>query len=539
MEPSTGRQHSYVAATGRNLVEEITVGDALRQAAQAAPDIAALVERVDARQRIRQWTYAELLIEAERVARAMLDHVDPGEKVAIWANNVPEWVLVQMGAALAGVILVTVNPALRLEETRHVLRHSEAAMVFHLDTYRGFGMTACLRTIEPHLPALRQSIVLSDWEDFCSHGVSSTALPSVHPEDIVQIQYTSGTTGRPKGARLRHRGVVNAAKLAMCQNFELDAGDSVVSPMPLFHTAGSGLHVLGCVQACATHVLMPNFDPSLQLALIEAERSCFFGGVATMLRAMLDHPAFVTTNLSSVRLAISGGAMVESALASEVESKVGVPLAIVYGLTECSGVISLTRSNDDPYDRKMTVGRAPPGIELQVVDPVERSSVISVGEVGELCTRGFHVMAGYHHEPEKTAQAIDDQGWLHTGDLASIDGRGYVKIEGRLNDMIIRGGENIYPTEIEGVLLMHTAVAEAAVIGVPDMFWGERVVAFVRLTSGMSSTPLELQSFLARHIAAHKIPKEWHFTDKLPINAAGKVLKTELRWRAAKDPEAR
>jgi fatty-acyl-CoA synthase len=528
-------ERAFVPVTGLDLIEDITVGDALRQAARDASALTALKEGAGPGQAARRWTYAELLADAERVARALLESVDPGEKVAIWANNAPEWVLVQMGAALAGVTLVTVNPALRREEVKHVLGHSEAAVVIHIARYRQFDMTGCLWALQPQLPALRETILLSEWEAFCERGSGSIALPAVRPDDLAQIQYTSGTTGLPKGAVLRHRGIVNSARFAMRGKLRLSAGDCVVNSMPLFHTAGSVLHVLGCLQARATHVLMPNFDPGLQLALIDAERSSIFGGVPTMLRAMLEHHTFNTTDLSSVTSAMSGGALVEPALAREVQTKLRVPLSVIYGQTESCGLITMTCRDDSPDDQRNTVGHAFPGIEVQIVDPGDRSTVMSVGQVGEICTRGYHVMAGYHNDPEQTANAVDEDGWLHTGDLASMDVRGYFRIEGRLRDMIIRGGENIYPSEVETALVEHAAVAESAVVGIPDRYWGEQVVAFVRLASGATSTADELQSFLAQRLAPHKVPKGWYFVEAFPMNASGKILKTALREQATQD----
>jgi fatty-acyl-CoA synthase len=527
---SSPKKFAYSPATGLDLIEQITVGDALRRAADMAPDLPALKEGVIPDR--RQWTYAELLTDAERVARAMLNYVNPGERVAIWASNVPEWILVQLGAALAGVTLVTVNPALRLQETAYILAHSGAAMVFHLDSYRGFDMTACLRAIQPELPDLRHTVVLSDWEQFCAQGTGTIALPRVSPDDIAQIQYTSGTTGRPKGAALRHRSIVNAARLALCRELGLSEGDSLVNPMPLFHTAGSAFQVLGCIQARATHVLPPAFDPELLLALVAAERACCFVCVPTMMRAILDDPASASAKLPSLRFVVCGGAPVEPALIGEVERKLAVPLLIAYGQTECSGLVSVTRRDDDPCDRYATIGLPIMGVEVRIVDPIERTLVMEVGAVGELCTRGYHVMARYHDDPEKTAEAFDDQGWLHTGDLASMDDNGRLKIEGRLKDMIIRGGENICPTEIEAALLEHQAVAEASVVGRPDDYWGEVVVAFVRLRPGINRAADELQAALASKLAQHKIPREWHFVDEFPLNATGKILKTELRKRA-------
>ena len=406
--------------------------------------------------------------------------------------------------------------------------------MFHVDEYRQFDMTACLQALRPQLPALRQTVRLTEWNAFCRRGVDTTALPDVAPNDLAQIQYTSGTTGLPKGAALRHRGIVNSAKLSVCQLLPISAGSSLVNPMPLFHTAGSVVMVLGSIQARAGLVLMPNFDAGLQLALIESERSPMFGGVSTMFRALLDHPTFGSTDLSSVSFAISGGAVVEPAFAREVESKVGAPLSIIYGQTECSPVISMTRPDDESLDRENSVGRTVPGVEVEIVDLADRTSVVRVGEVGEICTRGYHVMAGYHDDPEQTDKTIDDQGWLHTGDLASMDARGYLQIEGRISDMISRGGENIYPREIEDLLITHAAVAEAAVVGVPDDYWGEQVAAFIRLAVGMAIESVELQSFLASHLAPHKIPSEWHFVEQFPLNATGKVLKKELRQQAVR-----
>jgi fatty-acyl-CoA synthase len=531
-------ERAFVPATGLDLIEDVTVGDVLRQAARDASDLTALKEGAGPGRAPRRWTYAELLADAERVARALLESVDPGEKVAIWANNAPEWVLVQMGAALAGVTLVTVNPALRREEVNHVLGHSEAAVVIHLARYRQFDMAGCLRALQPQLPALRETIPLSEWEAFCGRASDSIALPAVRPDDLAQIQYTSGTTGLPKGAVLRHRGIVNSARFAMRRKLKLSAGDCVVNSMPLFHTAGSVFNVLGCLQARAAHVLMPNFDPGLQLALIDSERSSIFGGVPTMLRAMLEHNAFNTTDLSSVTSAVSGGALVEPALAREVQSKLGVPLSIIYGQTETCGLITMTGCDDSPDDQRNTVGRAFPGIEVRIVDPGDRSTVMSIGQVGEICTRGYHVMAGYHNDPEQTANVVDEDGWLHTGDLASMDDRGYFRIEGRLKDMIIRGGENIYPSEVETALVEHAAIAESAVVGIPDQYWGEQVVAFVRLAPGGTSTADELQSFLGQRLAPHKVPKGWHFVEAFPMNASGKILKTALRKQATQDAGA-
>jgi len=442
---------------------------------------------------------------------------------------VPEWILVQMGAALAGLTVVTVNPALRRDEAAHVLRNSNAAAVFHVDEYRGSDLTTCLDEIADQTPNLRTKIRLDRWDEFCARGHSSTPLPEVRPDDVAQIQYTSGTTGTPKGAVLRHRSLVNNSRLSFAHRLSSVHAAPLVHAMPLFHTAGSVLLTLGSVQTQSTQVLMPTFKPDLQLALIESERSVLFGGVPTMLRAMLDHKDFERTDLSSVTVALSGGAVVEHTLVEEVEARVGVPFVILYGQTECSPTITMTHPDDAPEVRATTVGRALPGVEVKLVDPADPNRAVVTGEVGEVCTRGFHVMAGYHDNPGQTADAIDSDGWLHTGDLASMDRNGNLRVVGRIKDMIIRGGENIYPSEVEAATLEHEAVAEAAVVGIPDDYWGEELAAFVKLRTGVLADPGQLEGFLATKIARHKVPRHWHFVDEFPLTASGKILKTKLK----------
>lgn len=537
MAISTGRiEQATVGDEPADLIEEATVGDVLRRAATQAPERLALVEGLPPGQDRREWTFAHLLADSERAARAMLQHADPGDKVAIWANNVPEWMLIQMGAALAGLTLVMVNPALKEGEVAHVLRNSGAAAVFYVDQYRDLNLTRILEKLAPHLPDLRTTIRIAEWQDFCAQGSDTVQLPTVTPDDVAQILYTSGTTGVPKGALLRHRGVVNSSRLTLGYRVPAIHDSVLVHAMPLFHAAGSVVITLGSIQMRSTQVLMPAFDPALQLALIESERSAIFGGVSTMLRALMDHPSFQHTDTSSVAVAVSGGAMVPPPLAREVEARLGVPIVIMYGQTECSGVTNMTDPTDPAEIRVNTVGRALPGVEVKIVDPAESSKIVSVGAVGELCTRGYHVMAGYHDDAEKTATTIDPDGWLHTGDLACMDAGGYVQIVGRLKDMIIRGGENIYPGEIEATLLDHEAVAEVAVVGIPDDYWGEEVAAFVRLSKGTQAGPEALHAFVTGRLAKHKVPRHWHFVDEFPLTASGKIQKNELRDKASREP---
>jgi fatty-acyl-CoA synthase len=527
---------AYWPAERVEAVKEEAVGDLLRGAAERAPDAPALVEGVAGTDR-RRWSYAELLAESERAARALLGRFAPGERVAVWANNIPEWIFLEMAAALAGLTLVTVNPALRSDELRHVLQQSRSSGVFLLREYRGNPMADTLAALRPSLPDLRESVLFEDWNTFCVSGTSTQALPGVSPASSAQIQYTSGTTGLPKGAVLHHRGMTNNARLSYVDILDMRPGEAAVNPMPLFHTAGCVLATLSSVASLATQVLMPFFEPGLYLQLIEQERSVGFAGVPTMLLALLAHPDFPRTDTSSVRWALSGGAPVPAQLERRVEQTLGVPMHIIYAQTEASPGITMTRADDDPDDRAETMGRPLPAIEVKIVDPGDGSTV-APGAVGELCTRGYHVMTGYFDAPDQTAAAIDADRWLHTGDLASMDDRGYCRIAGRLRDMIIRGGENIYPREIEDVLFAHPGLAEVAVIGVPDEAWGEQVAAFVRAAPGSRPTEAELAAYCRQRLAPYKTPRHWRFVDDFPLTASGKIQKYRLREAFAREGEA-
>jgi fatty-acyl-CoA synthase len=520
---------SYWPADTAERVLETTCGGVLRAAAEGAPDAVALVAGVPDPAGRRRISYAELCTEAERAARALLGRFVPGERVAVWAPNSPQWIVLQFGAALAGLTLVTVNPLYRAEELRHVLGQSRAAGVFLVPEVRGVSTVDVLDQVRAQLPALRHSVLFTDWAAFCASGSPTEPLPEVDPGDPAQIQYTSGTTGVPKGAVIHHRGLTNNARYVAAQ-LQLAAGEVLVNPMPLFHTAGSGCYTLGPLQAQATQVLMPFFDPALLLALTESERSAIFGGVPTMLFAALDHPDFARRDLSSTRLAFAGGALVPPQLVRRVRQALGIPFAIVYAQTEASPVITGTRPTDSPEDQAETVGRPFPQTEVKIVD-VATGHTTPLGEIGEICTRGYHVMTGYFDNPDATAEAIDPDGWLHTGDLASMDARGYCRIEGRLKEMIIRGGENIYPREIEMVLLAHPAVADVAVVGIPDPRWGEQVAAFIQPTPGSAPAQADLNAFCRDRLASFKVPRLWQLLETFPMTASGKVQKFALRER--------
>ena len=520
-----------VPAAAPDSVRELTVGSLLREAAQRAPSATALVEGVPDPRARRRWTYSDLLTEAEDAARALLGRFQPGERVAVWANNIPEWVVLEMAAALAGSTLVTVNPALREGELRHVLSQSQAAGVFLVADYRGSPMAELLTRVRPDLPHLRETVLFEDWQAFRASGSPTEVLPAVSPDDPAQIQYTSGTTGTPKGAVLHHRGITNNAVLSYVRTLEMQPGESFVNPMPLFHTAGCVLATLAPIASLGTQVLLPWFDPALHLELIESERGAVFGGVPTMLLALLGHPRFARTDLSSVRYALAGGATVPPELVRRVESALGVPMSIIYAQTEASPGITMTRLDDTPENRAETLGRPLPGCAVKITDPAT-GDVRAHGEIGEVCTRGYHVMTGYFDRPDQTAEAIDSAGWLHTGDLATMDDHGYLRIEGRVKEMIIRGGENIYPREIEHALLDHPAVHEVAVVGVPDPDWGEQVAAFVRLAPGETAGEAELFAHVRKNLAPHKTPRIWRFVAEFPLTGSGKIKKHVLRDRA-------
>jgi fatty-acyl-CoA synthase len=422
-----------------------------------------------------------------------------------------------------------VNPAYKPGELKYVLEQSGSAGIFLVPEFRGNPMAESLQAVRGELPALREAIEFNEFSAFLASGAPTEKLPHVQPDDAVQIQYTSGTTGFPKGALLHHRGLTNNARLTLGE-FALAPGEVYVNPFPLFHTAGCGLGVLGCASHQLTHVPLLAFEPGLMLDLAESERAGVLAGVATVLIALTEDRTFHQRDLSSVRAVLSGGALVAPELVKRIEDQLGVRFSIIYGQTESSPVITQGRLDDAFGDRATTIGRPIPQTEVKVVDPVDGATV-PCGVVGELCTRGYHVMLGYYEMPDATADTITQDGWLHTGDLASMDDRGYCRIEGRLKDMIIRGGENIFPREIEQRLFSHEAVGDVAVVGIPDEKWGEQVCAFVRAAPGAALDRDELDAHVREELAAFKAPRIWVFVEEFPMTPSGKVQKFVLRDR--------
>lgn len=507
-------------------VRDITIGDALREVVEQCPTASALVAGSPDPSARREWTYAELLAESETAARALLEKFEPGERVAVWAPNIPEWVIMEYACALAGVVLVTVNPSYVADELAYVLKQSGAAGIFLLKESRGNRMLHHLESVKEQCPDLREHVLFDDWQAFLD-SAGNKSFPAVTPQDACMIQYTSGTTGFPKGALLHHRGLVNNGSHTLAI-MGPKVGGTYMGIMPLFHTGGCVLAVLSALSNRSRLVLVEVFEPGLVLQLMEEYKASAMLGVPTMLIAMLEHPSFAERDLSSVEAICSGGSTVPAELVRKLENAVGAPFTIVFGQTECSPVACMTRPTDTIEDKANTLGLPMPNVDVKIID-TETGATLPVGELGEFCTRGYHVMHEYFRNPEATAKTVDSDGWLHTGDLASMDERGYCTIEGRLKDMIIRGGENIYPRQIEELLFQHPSVGEVAVLGVPDERMGEEIAAFLRPAPGQTLDKDVLFAYLREHLSPQKTPRHWYEVDEYPLTGSGKIQKFALR----------
>jgi fatty-acyl-CoA synthase len=511
-----------------------TVGSVLRDAAAHSPGSTALIEADGDGIPRRSWTYAELLADSERLARALLTRFDPGERVAVWAPNVPEWILAEFGFALAGLVLVTVNPGYQPRELKYVLEQSGAVGLFLIAEHRGNPMARIAAEVVAGIPAIREVTDLEDHAALFREAGTPPPLPQVSPRDPVQIQYTSGTTGFPKGVVLHHHGITNNARHGFAR-MKMPRGATTLAIMPLFHTGGCGMAVLGAVQFGCRMILMRQFDPQQANALIESHSVIGMMGVPTMLIGMLEADAHTPRDFSGIEMAGSGGSMVPPDLIRRVMDRLGCKFYIVYGQTETSPLLTQTRPDDSFDDQCHSVGQAMPHTELSIRDPAT-GAIVPVDTVGEICARAYSLMLGYHNDPEATAKTIDAEGWLHTGDLGTMDRRGFVRVTGRVKEMIIRGGENLFPAEIENVLLEHPDLTEVAVVGVPDERFGEAVAAFVRMAEGASLDPGALIAHCRANMAAQKTPKHWIAVSEWPLTGSGKIQKFALRdqWVAGK-----
>jgi len=506
---------------------DLTLGEALARTAARFADREALIVR---HQSLRL-TWREFDLEVTRTACGLAGlGLQPQDRVGVWATNCVEWVLLQYACARAGFVLVSINPAYRSHELSFVLGKSRVRALFLHERDSRSNYREILDGARSADRSLERVIYLgtADWEATLAAGAELPDAP-VLPGDPTNIQYTSGTTGSPKGVLLTHRGLVNNARftgdwLGMTER------DRMCVPFPLYHCAGCVCSVLNCVVRGATIVLpSATFDPLAALRAVEEERCTVTGGVPTMFVAQLQHLEFPRFDLRSLRVAIMGGAPCPVELLKRVNAEMHCPdVAVIYGQTEASPVIAMNPPEDTFEQRTSTVGAAMPCAEVKIVDPATGETV-PVGVSGELLARGYMVMSGYDGEPEATAQAVDSEGWLHTGDLAAMREDGHFHIRGRARDMIIRGGENVYPAEVEAFLYTHPGIAEAHVVGLPDRKLGEIVAAWVRLRPGESATPDELRAFCIGQIAHFKIPWHIRLVDSFPMTVTGKVQKFRIR----------
>ena len=523
---------SYWPAEASVPLDEITVGGLLRRVAAQVPDRTALVDgQADPAAR-RRWTYAELLAAAEDVAGALLARFEPGERVAVWEANRPEWVMLQLGAALAGVILVTVNPQYRSAELKYALEQSAVAGLVHGVSHRGVSMADVVSGLRPGLPGAARGDLLRGLGRVRRQRRRARAAPAAQAVRPGPDHLHLGHDGFAKGALLHHLGLVNAAGLS-AQRAGFRDGDTWINPIPLFHTGGGVLAGIGCLARRAAHVVVPQFDPALVLELIEAERGSMVLTVPTILLAMLENHDRQPRDLSSLRTVMSGGAKVPDTLVRRTTQTFGCEFSILFGQAELHGVLTQTRTADSPRDQAETLGQPMPHVEVKIAS-LATGEPVGVGEEGEICARGYQNMAGYWDMPDATAATIDGEGWLHTGDAGTMDDRGYLRIAGRLKDIIIRGGENIHALEIEQLLAEYPGVAEVAVIGVPDPHWGEQVAAVIRAADAAAPPdPGELAAFCREHLARFKTPRLWYFVDSFPMTPSGKIRKFEVRQRFA------
>jgi fatty-acyl-CoA synthase len=547
---------------------EMTIGDLLDRRADELPSKEAIVyscypEFGDAL--TIRWTYQDYRDRANAVAKGLLAlGLNTGDHLAVWAANLPEWLLLQMAAAKAGLVLVTINPVLRAAEVEYILKQGDVRALFFMARIRDHDCLATIRSLsaplEQHgevtserLPLLRHVCLLGaspaeileplGWRpmlfrEFVATGaqVSDATLvkrqASVTPHAAAMMLYTSGTTGFPKGALLTHHGLLNNA-LFLTRRWGLDQTERSCTLVPFFHAMG-----VACTLAalCLGGTLHPavTFDPLKALQIISHERCAFSGGAPTMLMALLSHPDFSTYDLSSLRLVGAGGAPVPVALMKQVKERIGADVVIAFGQTEATCGITMTLSDDSFELKAATVGVPLPHTEVKIIHPAT-GEVVPCGERGELCCRGYLVMAGYYKMEDATAEAIDAEGWLHTGDLATMDRRGYVNILGRLKDMVIRGGENLFPREIEEFLMCHPHVADVQVVGVPDAFFGEELLAVVIPKAGEPLIEQELRDYCKGQISHQKVPRYFQFVESYPLTASGKVQKFVLREQAIKE----
>ncbi len=516
---------SYSRGSSAPLLE-LTLAEALSRTALKFPDRDAVISL---HQNLR-YTWREFDHEVTRVARGLAGlGLEPQDRVGIWATNCVEWIFLQYACARAGYVLVNVNPAYKSTELQFVLGRSKMRAIFmhDHDSRSNYQQTLSDARLPEHPLEHIIHLGTSEWDRMLLHG---TDLPSepVLPNHPTNIQYTSGTTGSPKGATLTHINLVNNG-FVLGEQIGMTEHDRFCVPFPLYHCAGCVCAVLNSV-VHGSAIILPSafFDPAKTLEAVQAEKATVIGGVPTMFVAELNHPDLKNYDITSLRAAVIGGAPCPVDLLKALNSDLHCDeVAVIYGQTEASPVITMHGPGDTFEQRTTTVGRAMPNVEVKIVDAENR--IAPLGEIGEICARGYLVMIGYDQEPAATARAIDSEGWLHTGDLGRMRDDGHVNVSGRLKDMIIRGGENVYPAEIESFLFSHPKVSDVHVIGLPDIQYGEVVAAWIRVKQGETLTPDEIREHCEGKIAHFKIPKHIRIVESFPTTITGKVQKYRIR----------
>ena len=544
---------SYASGVAERPLLGLTLGAALQERASTQPDDLALVSR---HQGIRL-TWRQLDEQARSVAQGLVAAgIQPGERVGIWAPTAAEWTLLQFGSAMAGAILVNINPSYRASELQYALAKVGVRLLVTAPRFRDADYLGMIAGVRADCPDLEMVVCLepqagaeadATWEDLVRAGWAPdgdrpgapaawdaelrTRMEGIDPDDPVYIQFTSGTTGQPKGATLSHHNIVNNADV-IAGVLGYGPADKVCIPVPLYHCFGMGIGNLGCLLSGSTIVYpADSFEPGATLAAISEEWCTSIYGVPTMFIAMLEHPDFGSFDLTSLRTGVMAGAPCPIELMRRVVAEMNAEeMTICYGMTETSPVSTMTRRDDDLIRRTSSVGRPLPHTEVKLVDP-DTGRIVPRGQPGELCSRGYLVMSGYWEDLESTRRSVR-HGWMHTGDLGVMDADGYLNIVGRLTDMVIRGGENIYPREVEEVLFEHPGVASVQVVGVPDARMGEELAAFVVVRAGASIDEDEVREFCRSRLARFKVPRHVCFTDEFPMTVTGKVQKFRLREEA-------
>ncbi len=532
------RAVSYASGTSELPLLGETIGDNFDRTVAAYSDRDALVDCPTG----RRWTYGELARDVDVLALGLLaSGVGKGDRVGIWAPNVPEWTQVQYATAKIGAILVNINPAYRVHELEYVLTRSGVRALVAVPQFKASDYAAMIVEVSPRCPDLRDVLLVGspEWSALIARGVQADSAQlaatqrGLSSDDPINIQYTSGTTGFPKGATLSHHNILNNGYfVAELQHWS--EVDRVCLPVPFYHCFGMVMGNLGATTHGACMVIpAPAFEPTETLQAVARETCTALYGVPTMFIAELNDPDFESFDLSSLRTGVMAGSPCPVEVMKQVIDRMGMhDVTICYGMTETSPVSCQTRVDDTLDQRTATVGRVHPHLEVKIVD-TGTGLTVPRGEQGELCTRGYSVMLGYWRESEKTAEAIDTARWMHTGDLATMDADGYISITGRSKDMVIRGGENVYPREIEEFLYIHPDIVDAQVIGVPDEKYGEEVMAWVRLRPGAEPITAEaLREFCAGKLAHYKIPRYVLVVDEFPMTITGKVRKVEMRERS-------